>query len=420
MRFKIGSSIESYVTAEAIASELMMAKRFSACGGCKYDGGDRCRQPLAAEAALHDTSAALCTSWGHHHHEAWLQHVLVLSERTQTGGDEPLSCPNPDECRWKQIPTHMLQGVKRVARSVGRFRKCFATWLRRSILSFSDQESAIQSSPDTDVEEQQSSSILDMRMELPNACAKAGESFMFGLYSVNLAASPAVTTVDLLDFNDTNSVKDSLSDDGQQSADALSFRATAETATSPMVLLLPRSLFSFTPSASCSEEQRSRAPSNDKASARKVRSLRHDTSWLCGPCSGVRDTPSFSPARPWTTANAPDTFFRSLDSRYAPSMPAHSGSFSPSSFEACVLGSVGGGSSKSCCAVSDHGHGNGTGLKGDHQLPAAFFLVFLPQWRGPVQEVQLLCNECGADGNGRRPGNATSGSQVRIELSPMA
>ncbi|GIL90849.1 hypothetical protein Vretimale_17177 [Volvox reticuliferus] len=116
MRFKIGSSIESYVTAEAIASELMMAKRFSACGGCKYDGGDRCRQPLAAEAALHDTSAALCTSWGHHHHEAWLQHVLVLSERTQTGGDEPLSCPNPDECRWKQIPTHMLQGVKRVAR----------------------------------------------------------------------------------------------------------------------------------------------------------------------------------------------------------------------------------------------------------------------------------------------------------------
>ncbi|GLI67830.1 hypothetical protein VaNZ11_012112 [Volvox africanus] len=405
-----------------IESELMMAERFSTCGGRRYSGGgNRCRQPLDAAAALHDSSGALCASREKHYREAWLNHVLVLSERTGPGGDdEPPSCPSPDGYRRKRISVHVLLGVKRVARSVGLFRKYFTTWPRgRKPFCGDQQQPAVQSPPRTDVKPQQCN-ILDMRMELRHA--KSGESLMLGLCSVNFAASPAVTTVDLLDF-DTNSIKDSLSEDGRQSADAPSLSSTADMATLSTVLPLPLSLFSFTPSASSCEEQRSRAPSNGKASTWKARNLRNDLSWLYGPCSGVRNTPSFSPARPWTAttaANPPVASSGSHGPRCASSMPAHCGALAPPPWEADVSRSVDEESLATRCARSGHGHSNDTSPGGGHGLPASSFLAFLQEWHGPVHEVELLDTECGTEGEGRRPNDVSGWSRVRIELSPMS
>ncbi|GIL57783.1 hypothetical protein Vafri_12928 [Volvox africanus] len=419
-----GLNTKSSATVEAILSESIMAERLSTFGGRRYGGRNRCRQPLDAAAALRDTSAALCASQNNHYSEAWLNHVLVLSERTEPGGDdEPPSCPSPDNCRWKRIPIHMLLGVKRVALSIGLFRKHFTTWLRGRRPSCGDQQEPVVQSPSrTDVKAQQCR-ILDMRMELRHA--KAGESLMLGLCSVNFAASPAVTTVDLLDFDDTNSIKDSLSEDGRQSADAPSFGSTADMGST--VLPLPLSLFSFSPSASSYEEQQSRPPSNVKASTWKARNLKNDLSWLYNmPCSGAINTPSFSPARPWTAtaaASAPVASSGSLlDPRFASSMPAHSGTWAPPPWESEISRSVDEGFPATRCARNGHGRSNGTSPAVGHGLPASSFLAFFPELHGSAHEVELLVldTECGADGKRGRPNDVSEWSRVCIELWPMS
>ncbi len=97
----------------AVSGDLPVA-RIGSRGSRRFRSSDRDCQ-LATEAALH-TTTAVCSSWGDQDQEAWLHHVLVLPERVQGDGSAQFNEFGLDACRWKQLPSNMLQGVKRAAR----------------------------------------------------------------------------------------------------------------------------------------------------------------------------------------------------------------------------------------------------------------------------------------------------------------
>ncbi|GLC37497.1 hypothetical protein PLESTB_001753800 [Pleodorina starrii] len=412
-------------------------RRLGRRGSRRFGSGDRCRQLLEAETALHATTAAVCSSsWNYYHrNDAWVHHVLVFSERMSSDGSESLARVDVDGRRWTRLPGHMLQGVKRAARSVGLFRDQLATKLSGiCALVLEQQESdklwehgeesvgkdvlSSRLRAAVGVQRHIASSSKSMAVEpadILDVAATADRSVAMGPQSTTKFAASAATTVDLLDIDDLDSEEMEEAGDDRCLALESVYTSTADvsgccsaaSAATPLagsptcttISSLPRSSFSFGPLATGQPEERRARPGDERASGWMARSLKTEVSRYIGACSGsaagahcsvsvqaaVAETSDGLPARRLAFPSARPIAPLSLNETEGPRVVEEA---------SCVGAGVGAGT----CSM----HGTGTS--------PSVWAPLMPQWRSPVHGVELLMGDCDAGGDHK--------GVVRIELSP--